>query len=199
MPRKNNSVEKRRDIVMAFGRCLANNDLKNIGVRDIAAEAGVPLGSIHYYFKSKDEILLAYYEKMLGEYIEVYKQWVEHISPEISTFSEFYDSFLQFTLMEYFEYEKTKPSNNYLKAYNLISGLPELKKYYVEMTGKCADLVVEAMKRTKFTCKDPRKFADVLMALLDGFSIFCEVGLEGVDRVELFRTLGSTIAEASQK
>ena len=195
MPRKNRSEEKREAIIKAFGNCLKNDTIRDIGIRDIAAAADVPLGSIHYYFENKEAILFGYYEKMLSEYLELYRAWADGIPQEISTFAGFYAYFMEFVEKVYFEYEKTKPSNRYLKGYNMISEFPEVKKLFQRMTVLCGDEIARAIGRANFPCREPRKLADALMAMLDGFSLYCEVAVDGVDRMELLSTVAQALSD----
>jgi AcrR family transcriptional regulator len=47
------------EIVSAAQRCLARDGYANISIKDIAHEAGVAPGLIHYYFDSKEDLLIA--------------------------------------------------------------------------------------------------------------------------------------------
>ena len=95
MPRINRSEEKRKDILEAFGRCMANLPFDQIGIREIAAEAGIPTGSINYYFHGKKELLLKYYENLLSGYRIRVENWAHSMPENISSFSEFFQYFMQ--------------------------------------------------------------------------------------------------------
>ena len=64
------SPERRAEIISALYRCIVKNGYLNTSVRDIAREANVKSGVIHYYFESKEEIL----EKLMEDIIEKYQQ-----------------------------------------------------------------------------------------------------------------------------
>jgi AcrR family transcriptional regulator len=53
------SEETRRRIVEAAVRVLARDGYAATSVKDIAAEAGVAAGLVHYYFTSKEELVAA--------------------------------------------------------------------------------------------------------------------------------------------
>src|SRR5215468_1196514 len=53
------SNETRERIVEAAERVLARDGYAATSVKDIAAEAGVAPGLVHYYFKTKDELVVA--------------------------------------------------------------------------------------------------------------------------------------------
>ena len=60
-----NTVDKRELILNAAQDCLRDRGLKGLNIRDVARKAGVSLGSVHYYFSSKEEIL-----------VEIFRQFV---------------------------------------------------------------------------------------------------------------------------
>jgi AcrR family transcriptional regulator len=53
------SKETRRRIVEAAARALARDGYASTSVKDIAAEAGVAPGLVHYYFSTKEELVAA--------------------------------------------------------------------------------------------------------------------------------------------
>ena len=76
MSRKSVAPKRREQIVEALFQCLADNGHETVTVKDIAERANLHYGVIHYYFKSKDDIvsamadsIIARYEKLLLERI----------------------------------------------------------------------------------------------------------------------------------
>jgi AcrR family transcriptional regulator len=64
------SPERRAEIVGALYNCILKRGYQNTSVRDIAAEAGIQVGALYYYFENKDEILYS-----LADYVfEKYKR-----------------------------------------------------------------------------------------------------------------------------
>jgi AcrR family transcriptional regulator len=53
------SEETRKRIIEAAARVLARDGYAATSVKDIAAEAGVAAGLVHYYFKTKEELVAA--------------------------------------------------------------------------------------------------------------------------------------------
>jgi AcrR family transcriptional regulator len=82
MPRKNIQKEKRIQILEALNACLLKKPFLKTSIRDIAREAGVNHGVMHYYFKSKDDILLHYIDFTIEKYNAIYTEWLESIAPE---------------------------------------------------------------------------------------------------------------------
>lgn len=62
---------KRAYLIEQATRCLAEKGYARVSLRDIARESGVSLGILHYYFASKEDLLLAvisgYKERFLRE------------------------------------------------------------------------------------------------------------------------------------
>lgn len=68
MGRKSNARERRDQIIWGLYRCLASNGHEKVTVKMIAESAGLPAGVIHYYFKSKDEIVSTMAEAIVEKY-----------------------------------------------------------------------------------------------------------------------------------
>ncbi|MER6997656.1 TetR family transcriptional regulator C-terminal domain-containing protein [Streptomyces sp. NPDC000410] len=58
MPKKVDHEERRREISQALWRIASTRGLDGVSLRDVAAEAGVSLGRLQYYFRSRDEMLV---------------------------------------------------------------------------------------------------------------------------------------------
>src|SRR5437763_4224400 len=50
-------LEKKREILEAASRVFRRRGLQSTGMRDIAAELGMAVGNLYYYFKDKEELL----------------------------------------------------------------------------------------------------------------------------------------------
>jgi len=72
MGRKNNAYERREQIVWALFDCLAEKGHEKITIKTIAAQAKMAPGIIHYYFKSKDEIVAILAEAILEKYSNIF-------------------------------------------------------------------------------------------------------------------------------
>lgn len=58
MPKRVDHEERHRRIAEALWRIAGARGLDGVGLRDIAAEAGISLGQLQHYFASKDEMLV---------------------------------------------------------------------------------------------------------------------------------------------
>ena len=73
MPKINGS-DKRIQILEALNRCLQNKPFDKTSIKDIARAAGVNHGLLHYYFKSKEDILIQYIDYVIDHYRSMVKE-----------------------------------------------------------------------------------------------------------------------------
>jgi len=65
--RRKNDDGRREDLIAAATKVIAQDGVAAATTRRIAAEAGVPLGTVHYWFAAKDDLLAAVLEAALGD------------------------------------------------------------------------------------------------------------------------------------
>ena len=70
MGRPSNRAERRRQILAAFARVLADHGFAGATVAAIAQEAGVTPGLVHYHFDSKAELLEALVDELVRGFRE---------------------------------------------------------------------------------------------------------------------------------
>ena len=71
MGRKSNADERRTQIVWALYDCLAEQGHEKVTTKAIAARAGLPYGVIHYYFKSKEDIISDLAQALIDRYSQM--------------------------------------------------------------------------------------------------------------------------------
>jgi AcrR family transcriptional regulator len=74
MGRKSNAAAKRREIVNALFECLATKGHEKVTIKEIAFQAGVAPGVIHYYFKSKNDIVAGLMEQLSEKYHTIFSE-----------------------------------------------------------------------------------------------------------------------------
>lgn len=70
MPKRVNHEERRRQIAEALLRAASARGLHATGMREVAAEAGVSLRLVQYYFGTKEELLLAAMQQLAARFAE---------------------------------------------------------------------------------------------------------------------------------
>ncbi len=66
--RKRIQEERRLQILKALDACLQEKSFEKTSIKDIARVAGVNHGVLHYYFSSKEDILLNYIDYVIDDY-----------------------------------------------------------------------------------------------------------------------------------
>jgi AcrR family transcriptional regulator len=68
MPRSQSRTDRRNQILDALHACLLAKPFDRITIREIARQAGINHGLLHYYFESKEEILACYIDHTFERY-----------------------------------------------------------------------------------------------------------------------------------
>lgn len=76
MSRKSVQHERKIQILEALGRCLIRKSFPETSIKEIAKEAGVNHGVLHYYFKSKEDILMNFIDYVLETYKIKAAEWI---------------------------------------------------------------------------------------------------------------------------
>ncbi len=76
MTRRIMQKERKKQILEATHRCLLKKPYDKTSIKEIAAEANINHGMLHYYFKSKEDILLNYIEYIIAHYQNSYSEWL---------------------------------------------------------------------------------------------------------------------------
>lgn len=72
----------RTELAQAALRALQAKSWDEVGTREVAAEAGVSLGRLHYYFESKEALILAATQLFYDELLEQFFALVNEKTPE---------------------------------------------------------------------------------------------------------------------
>jgi AcrR family transcriptional regulator len=88
VPKRVDHEERRRQIADALLRTAATRGLHATGMREVAAEAGVSLRLVQYYFGTKEELLLSAMQQLAAQFagrvmarIEKIKETEDPVSP----------------------------------------------------------------------------------------------------------------------
>jgi len=81
-PRQARAVDKRDRIVAAARRTFHEQGIERTTLADVAAAAGVPVGNLYYYFKTKDDLIGAVLDAYNGDYAMIDKLLAGHAMPQ---------------------------------------------------------------------------------------------------------------------
>lgn len=76
MPRISVKEKRKLQILESLNDCLMTTSFSETTIKDIAKKANVNHGVLHYYFKSKEDILLHYIDFIIDRYLTVFTKWV---------------------------------------------------------------------------------------------------------------------------
>lgn len=69
-------------ILDAAYRCLVRHGYGSVSMRQIAREAGVALSQLHYYFRSKEQLLFEVMRRTTEEHVQEVAGWLAQLTPE---------------------------------------------------------------------------------------------------------------------
>jgi AcrR family transcriptional regulator len=170
MGRKKMGDQRRREILDALYRCLLRRSYGETSVREIAREAGMNPALIHYYFKSKDDVLLCFVEDIFQSNKQLLEARLQELENLGCSATDLLDEFLSFFNQRItgdarlqkviFEIWEVAIHNRKIKEM--------VKKIYREWMEALADL----LRRAVPGLEDPSAVATALVALQEGIGIF---------------------------
>ena len=162
------TVDKRELILNATEKCLRDRGLNRLNIRDVAKEAGVSLGSVHYYFPSKEHILM-----------EIFSQFVNRVSK--ATLSRFPDADPEQVIMDFldgFFAELGKDPGScqvFIDLWEQISKHEDLRQlmdaYYRKSLGWLTELIASGKQKGHFNVDAPALLAAHIIAIIDGLKV----------------------------
>jgi AcrR family transcriptional regulator len=186
MGRKSSAPQRREQIVWALYDCLAERGQEKVTIKDIAAQAGLPSGVIHYYFKSKDDIIAGLAEAIVEKYSRMMDEQTAaqfSIEEKVATAIDFIVDELIFN----------RPLN--LVFYNLVQMTFERKRLQSvvkllmkEYRGRLAR-VFEAAGAGKAA----NGLGAALVAVIEGFSLQCLVDPKAFKRNEVRQLIAQAV------
>lgn len=97
MPKIVDHEEKRKEILMAFERCIKNKPADRISLRDIAREAGMSHPQLLHYFSGRDELLTAYCRYTMNYMSEHCLSWFHsHELSDYQSRKDYLNAFMQY-------------------------------------------------------------------------------------------------------
>ncbi|MFA5323020.1 MAG: TetR/AcrR family transcriptional regulator [Smithella sp.] len=96
MARKNVQEERKLQILKALDTCLQKKSFEKTSIKDIAKVAGVNHGVLHYYFKSKEDILLNYITYVMDNYQAQAREFFADINPDNLTKEQYIEEAFKF-------------------------------------------------------------------------------------------------------
>ena len=96
MARKNIKDKRRQQILDALHKRLLIKSFDKTSIKEIAAEANINHGMLHYYFKNKEDILLNYIDYVINLYKYMFEDWLRENGQKFNNTEDFLKACLEF-------------------------------------------------------------------------------------------------------
>lgn len=88
MGRKSIREQRRKEILEALYRCLLRKPYSETSIKDIGMEAGINHAMLHYYFMSKEDILLCFIDSISEHYGALFRHDLKKLKRQDRTHRE---------------------------------------------------------------------------------------------------------------
>lgn len=179
MGRKNKAALMREKLLESLFECLADGGHEKVTMKAIALKAGVLPGVLHYYFVSKDEMIIQMTQGMVAHYSQI-------LAAEISgatTRAEKIKALAGF-LTDQFIFDARLNR----VFYNLIQmnlERPELNTALGSLMDAYRERVEKALAQASMDAAEAKKLAPMLVALTEGFALQWMIDPKHLKREEI--------------
>lgn len=177
MARPNVEAERREQILTAACAAIAHVGLNGLRVSDVAKEAGVSSGTVHYYFASKKDLVNAAFEFNFTSSLQR-RQWLTAIDDETLAVSKDPLGLLHEIIDSYLP-DGDEPT---LRAWRVWADLwaegmrdTELQDMNERLYGQWRQLIATVIRQAQGQEQarpgDPVQLADMLISMIDGLAM----------------------------
>lgn len=176
MARPDVSEERRAQILAAATRVFVRDGLETARMDNIAHEAGLSVGGIYWYFKSKEAIV----QSLLADMFDADLRGLRAALGQDGSVSERLSGYVSASLAQTAEHS---PLSNelYSLATRNEAARAHLREYLSEFRRLLADLIRQGIERGEFRPVDPIQAALLLMSAYEGFTELAMLGVPESD------------------
>ena len=179
MPRPDVSEERREQILNAAAAVFARVGVRESRMDDIVAQADLSKGALYWYFKSKDDLVAAFIERLFARAIGNFRQFLKTEQP----FKVGLDAIAAYIAADLREVARMR--SVVLEYYALAArdaGVRERVRGYIETFIELFVTMIEnAVARGECKPIDARKTALAVEAMFEGITLLSIVGIADVD------------------
>lgn len=169
MPRLGMQPIRRAQIIEATRECIATKGYNTFSMKDIASAAGVSTGIIHYYFKTKDDLMLAVLNELVKEILQAVDRYVSELGDARAKIEAIIDGSFDFISKNRKYYHVM--IDFWAQVNDKRSVKNVLARVYAEYRRRTARIIEQGVAEKVFRRLDPVEAAAVIIALVDGLSI----------------------------
>ncbi|MCV7430872.1 TetR/AcrR family transcriptional regulator [Mycolicibacterium bacteremicum] len=169
MPRPSVEAERRPQILAAACAVIASAGIPALRLSDVAREAGVSSGTVHYYFETKREVIAAAFEFNLADSLARRQELLASGKDSLAILHDLVESYLPN------DESSVRAWKVWLALWAEGSRDPVLQEINDRLYGQWRDVVagvIEAAQREGLARPgDPTAQANMLIGMLDGLAV----------------------------
>lgn len=161
--------ERKQQIVDATVECITKLGYHNFSMQDVAKSAGLSKGIIHYYFLSKDELMMAVLEKVAGNIESSMAVKMKAATDPVDKLRIFVHACFEVVrrTKEYYQVN--------MDFWTQINQKEEVRSaianHYKQFRDTAASVINEGITSGNFKKIDPKTYSSFIVALVDGLSL----------------------------
>ena len=169
MPRPNVEAQRKEQLLRATCAVIAESGVRELRMTDVATQAGVSSGTVHYYFDSKQDLIHAAFEYNFRHSLQSRKDILATGGDALTLLERVVES--------YAPADPVRVAAWRVWAELWVHGLrePELRELNEAIYGEWRELIVglvrEAQRRGSLVDGDPSIIANAIVAMIDGLAI----------------------------
>jgi len=169
MPRPDVTDERKPQIINAALRVFTRKGYHSATIPEIAAEAGLSVGGLYWYFKSKDDVVTA----ILAQLFEADLAALAILLAEERPAAERLIAFTQHSVASFDEHRWLIPVgvNLYGAAAHDEQARRFIQRYLGRYRAAIATLIAQGVERGEFRPVEPSDAANALLAMGEGLSL----------------------------
>ena len=169
MPRPSVEAERRPQILSAACSVIASMGIPALRLSDVAKEAGVSSGTVHYYFETKKDVITAAFEYNLADSLARREELLHSGKDHLAILNDLVESYLPNDELS------VRAWKVWLALWAEGSRDPVLQEINDRLYGQWRDVVTgvisDAQREELARSGDPVDLANMLIGMLDGLAV----------------------------
>ncbi|MEK0224552.1 TetR/AcrR family transcriptional regulator [Bacillus proteolyticus] len=154
----------RDQILMATFECLAEKGTTAITLRDIATKAGITLSLIHYYFPTKEGLLV-------NATSYVMQKQIKEIQKELSNIQDFSEKLKNLIFVVHHHFKSSEWRKVYFTLLAAAAWSPKIMEEIRVLQNQMIDIIKEYIQTSNVEITDLEAFSRALLASVNGLAL----------------------------
>ena len=184
---------KKAEIINALFKCLYVNGVSGITMRQIALEADINLGSLHYYFKSKENLLMEFQEALFNRFIDDVKARYKDFDPPLKKLDAFFYGGRDFVLKQKELFVVLIDVWSF--SIRNIQMQKSFSNLYDKLAGVMDEILVEGERAGVFNAIQKQTLSRLYVSFVEGTGLNCHMTKVGFDVEEQFSIMIERLKE----